>query len=79
MSQTEMIKRGQIEEKKQQRAAAVIAAKAALRSLGDSAVYTRNKPVEEINTAELTAHLEQLIAKQKEVKRIDEEIKELNY
>ncbi len=79
MSQAEMIKRGQIAEKKQQRANAVIAARAALKALMNAAAYAMSKPVEEYNTAELTAHLEQVAAKQEEVKRIDQEIKDLEY
>ncbi len=79
MSREELIKQGQIQQKKQDRANAVIAAKAALRSLAEDAIYAKAKQVEEINTAELTAHLEQLVLKQEEVQRIDAEIKELEY
>jgi len=79
MSQAELIRQGQIAGKKQERAVAVIAAKAALRSLANAAAYAIPKPVEDINTAELAAHLEQLTAKQEEVQRIDQELSELTY
>ena len=79
MSQHDMILQQQIAVKRQERASAVIAAKAALRALSEVAFYARTKPVEEINTAEMTAHLEQLISRQEDVQRIDSEIKELEY
>lgn len=79
MNQAELIKQGQIQKRKQDQLQAVTAAKAALRSLGNAATYAVLKPVAEINTAEMTVYLEQLIAKQQEVKRIEDEIKELEY
>lgn len=79
MSQHELIIKGQIAEKKQERVRAVIAAKAALRSLANAAAYALPKPVEDINTAELAAHLQQLTDRQEEVQRLDEEIRELSY
>ena len=79
MSEVQMIRDQQISLKKQARAAAVIAAKTALRSLVQAGIYAQGKPVEEINTAEMAVHLDSLTSKQEEIQAIDQEIKELSY
>lgn len=79
MSQAELIKKGMIAEKRLARSKAQADAKTALRTLSADATYAWNKPVEEIDTAGLMLHLEQLTAKQEEVRRLDAEIRELEY
>ena len=77
MSQAEMIRQGDIKKRRLSRLQAQADAKSALRFLINTATAAVPKPVEEINTAELTAYLEQLIAKQEEVRRLDQEIEDL--
>jgi hypothetical protein len=79
MSQQDMIRQGEIQKRKQEQLLAVTSAKAALRALVNDATYSISKPVSEINTALLSAHLTQLIEKQEEEHRLNEEIKELSY
>ncbi len=79
MSKEDVIASGLIGKKKLAAANAITAAKAALRALAEAAVYAKVKQIEQINTAEMTAHLEQLISKQEELRRINEEIQELEY
>lgn len=79
MNEQNLIQQGQLGEKRLARTNALLAAKAARRALVSAATYAMNKPIEEVNTAEIKVYLEQLIAKQEEVQRIDAEIKELSY
>ena len=81
MTQEELMRRGQIQQKKLDHMQVVTEAKAALRALIADASYAQitNKPIPEINTAILQAHLTRLIEKQEEEHRLNEEIKELNY
>lgn len=57
MSQQDMIRQGEIQKRKQEQLLAVTSAKAALRALVNDATYSISKPVSEINTALLSAHL----------------------
>ncbi len=77
MSQADIIV--EIGKKKQQRNQAIFAANAALRALIDEGLKARTKPIEDINTAGLMAHLVQLTEKQEEIGRLTAEIKELEY
>ena len=77
MSQADLIRHGQLAEKKQVRISNVIAARAALNALINAAVYSQGKKIEDINTAELTVHLKSLVDHQESVRELDEEIKGL--
>jgi hypothetical protein len=77
MSQADVIRQGDIKKRRLARSMAQAEAKTALRFLINTATAAFGKPVEEINTAELTAHLEQLVAKQEEIKQLDAEINDL--
>ncbi|MBI5634872.1 MAG: hypothetical protein HZA15_15500 [Nitrospirae bacterium] len=79
MSQTELIKQGLILNRKQQRFQAVADAKAALRALINEATYAQDKPVAEMNTVGLQAHLTRLMENQETTRRLDDEIAELEY
>lgn len=77
--QADLIKKGQIAQKKQERMSHVIAARAALAALINSAAYAQDKKVEDINTAELEAHFDTLKNRQEQIKQIDEEVRALEY
>jgi tellurite resistance protein len=79
MSQHELIKQGQIGVKRQARMSNVIAARSALQALINAAVYAQAKKIEDINTAELAAHLDVLTNHQELIRQLDEEIKALEY
>lgn len=79
MSQADLIRQGQIAQKKQARMSHVIAARAALAALITAAAYAQDKKVEAVNSAELTAHLEAFRERQEQVRQLDEEIKALEY
>lgn len=79
MSQQEMILRGEVQKRKLAQAAALNDAKAALGALITDAVTSRVKPISDINTALLQAHLTRVCEKQKEWEMLEKEIKELEY
>lgn len=79
MSQAELIRKGQIGDKKQARMKSVVAARTALGALVNAGVYAQDKRVEDVNSAELTAHLETFIEHQEVIKQLDDEIRGLEY
>lgn len=79
MSQQEMILRGEVQRRKQAQLAAVTDAKAALNALINDAVTSKMKPMADINTALLQAHLTRVCEKQEEWEMLEKEIKELEY
>jgi hypothetical protein len=79
MSQAELIKKGQIAEKKQNRMSHVIAGRSALAALINAAAYAQDKKIEDVNSSELTVHLDSFKEHQASIKQIDEEIKALEY
>jgi alpha-galactosidase/6-phospho-beta-glucosidase family protein len=79
MSQQEFIIRGEVQQRKLAQAAVLNDAKAALGALIVDSVTSKMKPIADINTELLQAHLNRLCEKQKEWNRLEKEIKELEY
>lgn len=79
MSQADMIRQGEIQKRKHAQMAAVTAAKAALRALVNDATSSMPKPVADINSALLQAHLTQFAEKQEEWQQLEAAIKDLEY
>jgi len=79
MSQAEVIKNADIQKRKQAQLSAITSAKAALRSLINDAQTSYGKPLADVDTALLQAHLTTVTEKQEEWDRLEKEIKDLDY
>lgn len=79
MSMPELIKKGQIADKKQEIVRHIIAGRAALGALLTDGAYAQDKKIEDVDTAVLTAHLTSLIEHQERIKELQEEIARLEY
>lgn len=79
MSANDMIKQGLVLKRKQEIMGKIIQAKTALRSLINDATYAQDKHPREVNSDILQAQLDNFKSAQADIKRLYEEIEELEY